>query len=105
MGDRIRTRRKQLGLTQEQLAELADLSQVHIAVVEAGRSGLADDSLIGLSRGLKVSTDYILLGVASDADQSYVMRLMGSLNTVQLLALEEIIRIFVETCSGIDKGR
>lgn len=54
-GARIKFLREQLGLTQEQLAELMDISATTIARVEKGRKFLHPDSIIKLKKALKVS--------------------------------------------------
>lgn len=98
MGRRIYTRRKQLGLTQEQAAELSGLSQNYIAVVESGNSGLGDDSIIGLAKGLQVSADYILFGTSGDQDRNRMMELIKPLNGEQLMWLEDMIKIYLKAC-------
>ncbi len=102
MGRRIQARRKQLGLTQEQAAERSGLSQNYIAVVESGSSGLGDDSIIGLARGLQVSADYILFGTVGTQDQERLLKLLLPLDCNQLMGLEEIIKVYLKACGHAD---
>lgn len=102
IGRRILTRRKQLGLTQEQVAELSGLSQNYIAVVESGSSGLGEDSIIGLAKGLQVSADYILFGTVGAQDQNRMLKLMQPLNIDQLMGLEEIVKVYLKACGYAD---
>ena len=62
IGKRIQLRRKDLGYTQEQLAELMNVSIQMVSNLERGNKAIRIDNLINLSQILKVSTDYILKG-------------------------------------------
>lgn len=62
IGKRIGERRKQMGLTQEKLAEQMDVSIQMISNLERGVKAIRIDNLVRLSQILKVSTDYILTG-------------------------------------------
>ena len=71
MGRRIKKIRKEKGLTQEQLAELCDLSTAHIGHVERGSRALSIETLVKIALVLDVSTDYILLDVVADKDMNF----------------------------------
>ena len=64
VGDRVRQRRKALGMTQEQLETVSGVPQGSISRIE---SGLAEDiyasTVLSFAKALQVSTDY-LLGLA-----------------------------------------
>lgn len=62
-GKRIRMLRKQLGLTQEQLAEELHISDVHLRRLETGRSTGSVDLVIEIAAFFNISVDYLLLGV------------------------------------------
>ena len=70
IGRRIQTRRKQQGLTQEQLAEMMNVSIQMISNLERGNKAIKIDNLVCLSRILDISTDYILTGKESTGDIS-----------------------------------
>lgn len=59
-GERIRAIRKSLGLTQENLAEKLGISKQAIVTYETGRREPPFKNLIGLSRVLNVTTDWLL---------------------------------------------
>ena len=102
VGQRIQARRKQLRLTQEQLAERADLSPHFITCVGSGIKGLGDESIIKLSEGLQVSADYILFGTPSDQNHRWLAEMIQPLNEQELLGLEEIIRAYLKACGHLD---
>ena len=54
LGDSIRTHRNKTGLTQEKLAELADLHHNYIGEVERGEKTVSVDALIRIAAALKV---------------------------------------------------
>lgn len=68
IGKRIQSRRKQLGYTQEQLAEMMNVSIQMISNLERGNKAIRIDNLINLSQILNVSTDYILTGKETRED-------------------------------------
>ncbi len=59
---RIRNIRKSKGLTQECLAELADISLTHMSLIETGTIEFSLPILIKISETLRVSTDELLFG-------------------------------------------
>lgn len=71
MGRRIKKARKAKGLTQEQLAELCDLSTAHIGHVERGSRALSIETLVKIAMVLEISTDYILLDIVADKDMNF----------------------------------
>ena len=62
IGARIHLRRKELGLTQEALAERMEVSIQMISNVELGKKAIRPENLVRLCNALDVSADYILRG-------------------------------------------
>lgn len=62
IGENIKKLRIHKGLTQSQLAEIADISTVHISHIETGSVAMSLESLIAISNGLGTTPDIILLG-------------------------------------------
>ncbi|MBS0627905.1 MAG: helix-turn-helix transcriptional regulator [Verrucomicrobia bacterium] len=54
-GKRIREKRCVLGLTQEELAERADLHPTYVGSVERGERNIALENIIALAKALKSS--------------------------------------------------
>ena len=103
IGKRVASRRRQLRLTQEQLAERADLSQQYIACLECGIRGLGAESIIKLSRALQVSSDYLLFGIANSEDFRRFDDMIQPLSGKELLALEEMIQAFLKVCGNSER--
>lgn len=68
IGRRIQNQRKQMGYTQEQLAEMMNVSIQMISNLERGNKAIRIDNLINLSKILHVGTDYILKGAETVED-------------------------------------
>ncbi len=68
IGKRIQLRRKQQGYTQEQLADMMNVSIQMISNLERGNKAIRIDNLINLSQILSISTDYILTGKETAID-------------------------------------
>ena len=62
LGKRIAKRRKQLGLTQVQVNELAGLSDKYLSNIETARSIPSIDVLMRICKALSVTPDYLLAG-------------------------------------------
>jgi transcriptional regulator with XRE-family HTH domain len=60
IGDNVRNLRKEKGLSQEKLAELANVSRNYISMIERGEAGnFSDDIIQKLAWGLEVSIEQI----------------------------------------------
>lgn len=68
IGKRIRKCRKDLGLTQQQLAEMSDLSDTNISHIERGATKLSLPSLIAIANALNTTTDYLLMDVIDNSE-------------------------------------
>ena len=61
MYDRIRKRRKELGMTQDELARLTGYNdRSSIAKIEAKKADLSQSKIIAFSEALKVTTSYLM---------------------------------------------
>ena len=69
VGKRIMERRRKLGLTQEALAEMSDLTTQFVSYAESGKRGIRPENLMKIASALGVSTDYILTGDIIDKDK------------------------------------
>lgn len=63
IGKRISKRRDVLDITQEQLAERADISVAYCGNIERATSKCSIETLMKLCNALNVTPDYLLLGI------------------------------------------
>lgn len=68
LGAEIQRRRKQLGLTQEELAQRMDVSRQSVTKWETGQSAPDLDRLVQLGEVLSISLDELLKGPSDNAD-------------------------------------
>lgn len=99
VGRRINTRRKQLGYTQEQLADMLEVSVQMISNLERGVKSIRIENLVRLCDILNVTADYILTG-RQTAPELHDM-------AIQISSLPErergIIRDIVAYCADNNK--
>jgi transcriptional regulator with XRE-family HTH domain len=67
VGERIRSRRAELGLTQEQLAEALNVSYQQIQKYETGANRISAGRIFELARKLDVDLSYFFEGLPVDA--------------------------------------
>ena len=91
MGKRISARRKEIGLTQEKLAELMDVSIQMISNLELGKKAIRPENLIKLCQALNVSVDYILTGKLSCDEVSTISEKIKQLSVEKQLLVERLI--------------
>ena len=68
VGKRISLIRKNRGMTQEQLAEKAELSNIYISHIENSRSIPSLETLMKLCSALDITPDEVLLGTKQDME-------------------------------------
>ena len=90
IGHRISSARKSKKMTQEALAELADVSYQTISSAELGKKALRPENIIKISQALQVSTDYLLTGNRNEQDY---ITLNGKLSAVVPEKYDRIMRI------------
>ena len=91
IGRRIHTRRKQMGYTQEQLAEMMEVSIQMVSNLERGNKAIRIDNLVNLSQILEVSTDYILTGKTTPTDSDTMARRIAALSPRDRQMVEWIV--------------
>jgi PAS domain S-box-containing protein len=69
LGSAIADRRKGLGLSQEKLAELANLHRTYISDIERGRRNIAMKNLMQVATALQLPT-WVLLGIAEQQESA-----------------------------------
>lgn len=95
IGKRIQQRRKQLSLTQEQVAEMMNVSVQMISNLERGNKAIRIDNLVNLSNILNISTDYILTGKETITDLSALTERIQSLTEKE----QQMIELLIDFCS------
>ena len=63
LGENIRTHRKRAGLSQEKLAEKAELSPTYISDVERGEENISVDALVRIAKAFNTSLSDLIRGL------------------------------------------
>lgn len=72
IGDRIKTRRKELNITPTQIHKEAHISTGNLSGIETGKSLPSASALISLSKILNCTTDWILKGETPNSEFSCI---------------------------------
>ena len=91
IGQRIIERRKQLGLTQEALAEKGEMTTQFVSYAESGKRAMRPENLLKISSALGVSADYLLTGDVIDKDLLLLSDKLRKLTPTQFRIIESII--------------
>ena len=91
IGARIAERRRQMSLTQENVAEMMEVSVQMISNLERGNKAIRIDNLIRLSQVLNVSTDYILTGRLTCAEANCLSEKISRLSPRDHKAVEALV--------------
>ena len=99
IGQRIRKHRERSRLSQEQLAERADVSSQTISTAETGKKRLRVENIIKICEVLEISPDYLLLGEISPQDLIILSEMLSQLTPGQYRHLEDIIDSYISALS------
>ncbi|GEM_PF-728446 len=91
MGERIFSLRREMGMTQEDLAERAGVSSQFISYAESGKRSVRSENLLRISQALHVSVDYLLTGDTVDSDYLPLIEKARRLPPESLKVLDSLI--------------
>ena len=75
IGARIKAARERVHLTQEKLAEIVDISPMHMSVIERGVKTPKLDTFVRIANALGVSADALLQGGLDHTNESIIAEL------------------------------
>ena len=100
VGNRIRARRKELGMSREQLAELMNRAPKYCADIERGTCGMSIETMLLFCKALKLSPNTLLLGDAVQGEQGDADRQITSgladCTQEQKESILQMIRLFTK---------
>ena len=101
IGRRIAEIRREVGLTQEQLAEKADISVVHLSNIERGKKWPGLPVLIRIAEALEVATDWILRANVPGTYAVANERIGALLRDCSNTEMEDLLRILEDVKKAI----
>ena len=69
-GQRVRSLRKQRGLSQETLSEMCDLHPTYIGQIERGEKNASLETIMRICKGLDVSPSDLFKNIGADGEQT-----------------------------------
>ncbi|MGN0618010.1 MAG: helix-turn-helix domain-containing protein [Ruminiclostridium sp.] len=99
VGERISKLRKNLGLTQEKLAEQADISIQFLVQIEHGKRTMKIGTLRKLCSALSVSADYIINGKEDFASEVEIKSLLSPLSENEREKAVKMLAAFIKILS------
>lgn len=100
IGIRIKIARERMGYTQEKFAEIIDRSVQYISDLERGKVGPSIQTLIRICDALYVTTDFLILGKETQAqDGNSVLNIPPNLTEKEQEVLQEGINVLLRAFS------
>lgn len=99
IGRRIKAKRLELHMTQEQLGEIVNLSTTHISHIETGHTKISFESFISISNALHISADALLQDNLQYNDMFYkseLADLMNKCTPTEVKNLTRMMQFFIE---------
>ena len=111
VGERIRKKRVQLGMSQDELAEKIDRAPKYCSDIERGICGMSIETMISLSYNLDISLDYIIFGSLTEDeiarqndDQLALLHILSKCNDRQLLYAIKLLKLFLASMEPSNSG-
>ena len=96
MGARLCARRKELNLTQEQVAELAGIAYQQYNKAENGKTCLGADSLWRVAAALQTSADFLLTGNHSAQRYADTAKLLDKMSDSQRVIANRMLQCMLD---------
>lgn len=97
-GERLRSRRNVLKLTQEYVSDSVGISLRFYQMLERGEKSVSLDTLIRLSRVLTLSVDYLLFGDLPHALENPMVEVLDGLTQFQREDALKILQLYAKAC-------
>jgi transcriptional regulator with XRE-family HTH domain len=94
MGNRIRARRLEMGITQEKLAEKAEISTSHVGEIERGTSICSLEVIVRLANVMDLNLDTLIRGVNDKNANTAFSEIMDSLSN-------DNKKLYIKLCENI----
>jgi transcriptional regulator with XRE-family HTH domain len=93
VGERVRGRRQELGLSQDLLAQQAGISKSFLSDLETGKRSIGADTLLDLGRALSVSLDYLMTGEPGEAPDLQIPGDLAAFAAEEELSLRQTLTL------------
>lgn len=93
IGERIKTRRKALGYTQEELANTLNITSFYLSKIENGKVSTTLETLSVIANALETDLAELITGVSTLEKQNYIDELHSVCSKATQKQLELIIKL------------
>lgn len=102
VGGRIRDKRIQIGLSQEEVAERIDRAPKYCSDIERGTCGMSTETMLAISECLDMSLDYMMFGETTEAelerqknDELAIIHVLSTCTKVQRSYAIRLLQLFI----------
>ncbi len=103
IGKRITYIRKERGLSQEKLAELADISTQYISIIENDKKNMSVAVLTKIADALNVTTDFIIYGREAANENLIINSIINTLSDKNKKNAAKLIGVFADAVNDKSK--
>jgi transcriptional regulator with XRE-family HTH domain len=103
LAQNLKINRRRCGLTQEKLAEKADISAHYLAMVEVSRKFPTPEMLDRLAKALDIET-YKLFEMPTTPEEALKLLRQDIVSEIEQLVVKAIKETFTAECKGKDKA-
>lgn len=91
LGNNLRSIRKEMGLSQDAVAEMAGVTTTYLAQIEQGVKSPSLETLIRIAQKMPTSIDRMVFGDQTNTMQANLMRMTAGMTDQQLDGLLKIV--------------
>lgn len=105
IGNRIRKAREAKGTTQDMLAKAMNVSNAYISKIERGKTPINLDNLSKICEVLETSTEYILTGTSTAADDymhNEIIEMLEGCSPDKIKLIAQVIKPIVDYTGRLD---
>lgn len=96
MGTRIAQRRKELHITQEQLADKMGVSLQTVSCIELGKKAVRPENLANLCNHLDITADYVLYGKRNKQQMNDTVAKLSGLDAEAFRTVQSLIDLLYD---------
>lgn len=96
IGNKISSRRRELGITQSKLAEKINISNTHLSNIERGKKAPGFELFLDICKELKINSDYFISGkIYPSLDEELVDKIKRCSDENKII-INKIVDIFLQ---------
>ena len=95
LGEKILNLRKKEGISQEELAEIINISTTHMSHIETGKTKLSLQVFVDIAVALDISTDYLLQGQLEDEtsfSSKQISNIIEKCSQQEIKMIEDVVK-------------